>query len=259
MATPPLATEVVSLHLGFVTLFPEVVRAGLAHGVVGRAIERGLVRIETQNPREYTYDRHRTVDDRPFGGAPGMLLRPEPVATALRMIPGWESAILVAPDPAGPRFQQSMAADWATHGAIIFLCGHYEGIDDRVHVRFGVRRVSLGDFVLSNGEIPAVLMADAVARLHPGVLGSAASLGSDSLSAERSGLLSPPTYTRPPEWEGIPVPDVLRQGNHAEIERWERRASLHRTRAVRPDLLVRARLEPDDAAILASDPPDMPY
>lgn len=233
------------LRLDFVTLFPEMVMEALGHSILRRASEAGLVRFSTSNPRDFTMDKHRTVDDSPFGGGPGMLMKAEPVALAIEAL--GEADAVVFTDPTGRLFGQADAAALAGLGSIVFVCGHYEGIDDRVCERFATHTFSIGDFVLTNGELPALVMADSVVRLLPGALGSEESLGIDSHS---DGLLSAPQFTRPEVWRELAVPPVLLSGNHKEVAKWKRRQALLSTRAQRPDLFARARLSEADLKLL---------
>jgi tRNA (guanine37-N1)-methyltransferase len=233
------------LRIDFVTLFPEMVLDALGHSIAKRAGEAGLAYYGASNPRDFTADKHRTVDDSPFGGGPGMLMKAEPVAQAIESV-GTADAIVMT-DPTGPLFDQAAARELSGAGHIVFVCGHYEGIDDRIRQHYATHCFSIGDFVLTNGELPALVMADAIVRLLPGVLGSEESLEIDSHS---DGLLSAPQFTRPEEWRGMAVPPVLLSGNHAEIARWKRREALRLTRSQRPDLFVRAELVEGDLKLL---------
>lgn len=219
-----------------------------------RASEGGFVTFDAINPRDFCYDSHQKVDDVPYGGQPGMLIKAEPVALALEAIESnpesrEERTAVISTDPTGRRFDQAMAREFAQASRLVFLCGHYEGFDERLTRRFCTHSVSIGDFVLTNGELPALVMVDAVVRLLPGVLGSQASLAADSHS---DGLLSAPNYTRPEVWRGEPVPDVLRSGNHEEIRRWRRQQALLATKLLRPDLLAKAKLDKRDLDVLSS-------
>jgi len=220
------------LKIGFVTLFPEAVWPYVNASILGRAAGAGLLDFSIVNPRDFTYDRHAKVDDAPFGGQPGLLIKAEPIALAVEHF-GWESPVVISTDPAGVPFRQSDAVELATGGPVIFLCGHYEGIDDRVVEYLGARRYSIGDYVLTGGELPALVMADAICRNVPGVLGDSASLAADSFS-DRG--LSAENYTRPAVWRGISVPEVLQSGNHARIREWREERAAEITRTVRPDL-----------------------
>ncbi len=234
------------------TLFPEMVRPVLASSILGRAQGSGLLEIRTANPRDFCYDRHQKVDDAPFGGEPGMLIRPEPVARAVRSLDPTAETEVVLTAPTGAPFSQDAARELAHKGHVIFLCGHYEGFDHRVEAVIATRVYSIGDYVLTNGELPALVMADAVARLIPGVLGDEASLVADS---HAEGLLSAPNYTRPEEWEGHWAPEVLRTGDHGAIARWRRTEALRLTAALRPDLLAKAKLSKKDVEFLRSPDP----
>ena len=242
------------LRIDFVTLFPDVITGAMSQSMMKRAADGGIVQFETANPRDFCYDKHMKVDDVPFGGAAGMLIKAEPVALALENLGILPDALpsdveIIVTDPTGPRFDQAMAEELSSKRRIIFLCGHYEGIDQRVVERFRARAVSIGDFVLTNGELPALIIADAVVRLLPGVLGSADSLKADSHS---DGLLSAPNYTRPEIWRGETIPEVLKSGDHKAIERWRRAKSLEVTRKVRPDLLAKAKVDKADVNVLSS-------
>ncbi len=238
------------MRFGFVTLFPDLVRVCFGASVLGRAVDRGLISVDVADPRDFAYDRHRTVDDTPYGGGPGMLMKVEPLSLALESLEPDEDAAVVATDPAGFPFTQSIATELAGFRHVVFVCGRYEGFDERFVQRHATHRLSIGDYVLTGGELPALVMADAVGRLVPGVLGDPGSLDQDSHSG--SGLLGPPNYTRPADYEGLTVPDVLATGDHKAIAEWRRRESLRSTRARRPDLLARARLDKGDANRLSS-------
>jgi len=244
------------LRVDFLTLFPEMVLAACGHSILARAAESRLVSFSATNPRDFTYDRHGKVDDKPYGGSPGMLMSVEPVALALRSMGLSDAAgaragrtAVVMTDPTGDRFDQALAQEFAGLDRVVFLCGHYEGYDERVRAIFATHTVSIGDFVLTGGELPALVMSDAVVRLLPGALGSAASLEADSHS---DGLLSAPQYTRPESFEGHEVPAVLVAGDHKKIEKWRRRESLLRTSERRPDLLRFAGLDKEDLDMLSS-------
>jgi tRNA (guanine37-N1)-methyltransferase len=239
-------------QIDFVTLFPEMIGQALSHSMMLRAQERGAVQFRTSSPRDYCYDRHGKVDDVPFGGEPGMLMRAEPVALAVEALgvhPGRNGVAVVSTDPTGRRFDQALARELSAMDQVVFLCGHYEGIDQRVIDRYATHSVSIGDFVMTGGELPALVMTDAIVRLLPGVLGSEGSLAADS---HGDGLLSAPNYTRPEVWRGVAVPPVLKSGNHQAIRRWRRREALRLTHANRPDLLARAKLDKADLDLLSS-------
>jgi tRNA (guanine37-N1)-methyltransferase len=228
-----------------VTIFPRMIDAGLEEGVVGRARERGVLDIAVHNLRDFTTDRHHVVDDVPFGGGPGMVMKPEPLYAAMEAIVarrGPPGAVLVL-TPAGRPFSQREAKRFAALGHIAVLCGRYEGIDERVRERWATDEVSIGDYVLSGGELPALVIIDAVSRLVPGVVGDEQSVEGDSF--ER-GLLDYPHYTRPAEFAGMRVPEVLTSGHHGEIRRWRRQQALKRTFERRPDLLETAVLDDEE-------------
>ena len=244
------------LRVDFVTLFPEMVLSACDHSILSRAAQSNLVRFAATNPRDFTYDRHGKVDDKPYGGAPGMLLSIEPTAMALRHsgIADAEDArakrtAVVMTDPTGNPFVQATAEEFASLDRVVFLCGHYEGFDDRVRQIFATHTVSIGDFILTGGELPALVMCDAVVRLLEGALGSAESLEADSHS---DGLLSAPQFTRPETFEGHEVPPVLISGDHKKIEKWRRKQSLQTTFERRPDLLRGASLDKEDLDMLFS-------
>ena len=219
-----------------VTIFPRMVEAALAEGVVGRARSDGTIEVRVHDLRDHTSDRHRVVDDVPFGGGPGMVMKAEPLYLAVQAVRArWSGdGLVVITSPAGRRFDQAAARRMAEVGRVAWLCGRYEGIDERLGAAVGAEEWSIGDYVLSGGELPALVMLDAVARLVPGVVGDAQSVAEDSFSA---GRLDYPHYTRPAVWRDVAVPDVLLSGHHGEIERWRRQAAEARTRARRPDLL----------------------
>ncbi len=220
-----------------ITIFPRMVEAALAEGIVGRARAAGLVDVRVRDLREFTDDRHRTVDDVPYGGGPGMVMKPEPVFRALEAVTAERGApdAVILMTPQGRRFSQREAERFSRLSRLVLVCGRYEGVDERVAETLVTDEVSIGDYVLTGGELPALVVVDAVARLVPGVVGDAASVAGDSFA---TGLLAPPQYTRPATWRGRAVPDVLVSGHHREIERWRREEQERRTRARRPDLLA---------------------
>lgn len=240
------------MKIGFVTLFPEVVRTVMGASILGRGQDAGHLELAIANPRDFAEDKHKTVDDRPFGGGPGMVMMAPIADAALQSICDLNQDIaraIVATDPAGHLFTQKTAHTLAGMSEVIFICGHYEGIDERFISRRCTHRLSIGDYVLTGGEIPALAMADAIARLVPGVLGDPESLAIDS---HASGLLGAPQFTKPMEWEGLEVPAVLRSGNHEEIEKWKRAQALRTTRERRPDLFAFSKLVKKDADMLSS-------
>ena len=219
-----------------VTIFPRMVEAGLTEGVVGRARTSGLLDIAIHDLRSYTTDKHHVVDDVPFGGGPGMVMKAEPLYLAVEAITTarGSAGVVIVTTPAGKRFDQAAAARLAATGHVTWLCGRYEGIDERLCSAVGAEEWSIGDYVVSGGELPALVMLDAVARLVPGVVGDAQSVSEDSFSA---GLLDHAHYTRPGVWRGQEVPEVLMSGHHGAIEQWRRESAKARTRARRPDLI----------------------
>jgi tRNA (guanine37-N1)-methyltransferase len=232
-----------------VTIFPEMVGAALAAGVIGRARDRGLLDIVVHNLRDFTSDRHKVVDDVPFGGGPGMVMKPEPFVAAAEAIEarrGLPGAVVLT-SPAGRTFAQADAERFRALGHIVLLCGRYEGVDERVREHVATEEVSIGDYVLSGGELPALVVVDAVSRLVPGVVGDEQSVEEDSFSR---GLLDHPHYTRPAEFRGWKVPEVLLSGHHGEIRRWRHREAIRRTAERRPELLAAAALDSADLAVL---------
>jgi tRNA (guanine37-N1)-methyltransferase len=228
-----------------VTIFPDMVEAGLSAGVIGRARQSGLLDIAVHNLRDFTTDRHRVVDDVAFGGGPGMVLKPEPLFVAVETLAaarGPADAVLLM-SPAGKRFTQADARRLAGMRRVVVLCGRYEGVDERVREHVATEEVSIGDYVLSGGELPALVVVDAVGRLVPGVVGDEQSVQADSFTR---GLLDYPHFTRPAEFRGLRVPDVLVSGHHGEIRRWRQREALRRTAERRPDLLASALLDEDE-------------
>jgi tRNA (guanine37-N1)-methyltransferase len=233
-----------------VTIFPRMVQAALAEGVVGRAIGRGLLDVRVHDLRDFTSDRHRVVDDTPFGGGPGMVMKPEPFFRAVEHIAterGRPSAV-VLPTPQGRTFTHEVAREMSGLDHLVVLCGRYEGIDDRVRAALATDEVSIGDYVLSGGELPALVIVDAVARLVPGTVGDEQSVREDSFVR---GVLDYPHYTRPAEFRGHDVPAVLLSGHHEEVRRWRRREALSRTLERRPDLLAGAALDDEELRILS--------
>lgn len=268
-----------------ITIFPDFFRGPLEHGIVRRAREAGLIEINIHDLRAFTHDRHRTVDDRPFGGGEGMVLKPEPIfecMESLGVAPRERREARQAPEAVvllsaqGELFNQSLAAELSHLERLVLICGRYEGVDERVSEFLADREISVGDYILSGGELPAAIIIDAVTRLLPGALGNEASARQESFTAglpnaglphpERGegweqavpdstcasgGLLDYPHYTRPAEYRGMAVPDVLAGGNHEEIRRWRRRKALEKTLRNRPDLLRRVPLSEEDKSLLA--------
>ncbi|TLD68400.1 tRNA (guanosine(37)-N1)-methyltransferase TrmD [Phragmitibacter flavus] len=222
------------MQVDVITLFPEVVTTPLAASMMGRAQQLGALQLTVHNLREHGLGKHRQVDDTPYGGGPGMVLRPEPIEAAIAPIRREDSRIIFM-SPQGKRFTQADAARLATHPHLIFLCGHYEGIDQRIVDTLVDEELSIGDYVLTNGAIAAAVVIDAVVRLLPGVLGDDQSAVEESFGP--SGLLDHPHYTKPPVWNDLPVPPVLTSGDHAKVAKWRREQARLRTEANRPDLL----------------------
>jgi tRNA (guanine37-N1)-methyltransferase len=240
---------VAKLEVEILTLFPRMCEGYLAESILGKARDAGLVAVTVRDVREHAAGKHKVTDDAPYGGGAGMVMKPEPLTEAIEAararLPG---AWAVLTSPRGARFDQDLARRLADHGKLILVCGRYEGVDERVMAAIDMD-VSVGDFVLTGGELAALCVVDAAARLVPGVLGNEASAGAESF-AGAAPLLEHPHYTRPPEWRGLKVPEVLLSGDHRRIERWRRRESLRITRERRPDLLERARLDEEDLRLI---------
>jgi tRNA (guanine37-N1)-methyltransferase len=230
------------MRVDILTLFPEICRAPLSESIIKRAQESGALDLRIHNIRDWTTDKHHVVDDAPFGGGQGMVMKPEPIFAAVEELRGerqtpnaqLRKSKVILMSPAGRRFDHAMAEEFARESHLIVICGHYEGVDHRVVQHLVDAEVSIGDYVLTNGAIAAVVLVDAVVRLVPGVLGHERSAVDDSFA---TGLLEAPQYTRPAEFRGWEIPDVLLSGNHAEIAAWRKQEALRRTRANRPDLL----------------------
>jgi tRNA (guanine37-N1)-methyltransferase len=225
------------MKIDVLTLFPEMFAGPLDESIVKRARAAGLLDLSIHNLREYTHDRHRTVDDKPFGGGPGMLLKPEPIFEAVERLAHGETRVILL-SPSGRRFDQALARELAPEKHLLLICGNYEGFDERVREALADDDLSIGDYVLTNGALPAMVIIDAVTRLLPGVLGDDESSRDESFS---HGWLEYPQYTRPAEFRGMKVPEVLLSGNHAEIARWRSEQARSRTEEQRPDLLVEER------------------
>lgn len=230
------------------TLFPGMFVSPLGESILGKARERGLIQVRVHNIRDYATDKHQITDDRPFGGGEGMVMKPEPIVRLLDDLkaeepPPW----VVLLSPQGHVFQQECARRWGSLPRLALICGRYEGVDERVAEHFADEEVSLGDYVLTGGELPAMVVLDAVARLLPGVLGNAASAAAESFVEP---VLEYPQYTRPREFRGHRVPEILLSGDHAAIHRWRRGQALLRTKLRRPDLFARLKLAPPDVKLL---------
>jgi tRNA (guanine37-N1)-methyltransferase len=236
------------MKFDILTLFPGMFDGPFGESIIRRAIERGLIDIRLHAIRDYAFDKHKTTDDYPYGGGAGMVMKPEPLAACIENVTADRPAArVILTTPQGRPFGQALAAELAREEELLIICGRYEGVDERVRELFVDDEISLGDYVLTGGEMAAMVIVDAVSRLVPGVLGSDESATDDSFS---DGLLEYPQYTRPPEFRGLGVPEVLMSGNHAEIARWRRRMALERTWRKRPDLLAAARLSESDRKYL---------
>ena len=239
------------MRIDIVSLFPDMFAGPFGHSILKRAQEADLLHINIINPREFTFDKHHTVDDTPFGGGAGMVMKPEPMFRTVDSIiqsSNITNRRIVLMCPGGYRFDQAKALELASYEQLILLCGHYEGIDERVRLHLVDETISIGDYVLTGGELPAMVVVDAVARMLPGVLGSSSSAPQDSFY---NGLLEYPQYTRPREFEGMEVPEIILSGDHAKINRWRHKQSLKNTLERRPDLLINKELSKDDANLLA--------
>lgn len=235
------------MRIDILTLFPEMVTPYLQGSLLGKAVREGLLDIEVTNIRDFATDRHRTTDDAPFGGGPGMVMKCEPIFAAVESLRGrnsLERVLLMS--PRGRTLNQGLVRELATRRDLVLVCARYEGVDERVSQALVTDEVSIGDYVLSGGELPALVLVEAVSRMMPGVVGDWESVATDSFF---SGILGPPQYTRPAEFLGMAVPPVLREGNHAAIARWRRKEALRTTRSRRPELLTD--LSKDDLKLLA--------
>jgi tRNA (guanine37-N1)-methyltransferase len=235
-----------TMRIDILCLFPEMFVSPLNQSIIKRAREQGLVNIMIHDIRDYTHDKHHTVDDYPYGGGPGMVLKPDPIfgaAEAIKQQLGVNEMPIILLTPQGRLFSQSVAQELALHPHLMLICGHYEGLDERVCEHLATDEISIGDYVLSGGELAALVVVDSIARLIPGVLGSRDSASSDSHS---NGLLKYPQYTRPQVYQGWSVPPVLLTGNHGEIAQWRRRQAILRTAQRRPDLLEKGNLDDEE-------------
>lgn len=230
--------------IDILTLFPGAFEGFLREGLIKRAIERGALRIELHNIRDFTTDRHHQVDDYPYGGGPGMILKVEPVFRAVRSLPRGKVILM---SPQGIIFDQNVADSLAKEPHLIFICGHYEGLDERIRESLVDIEISIGDYVLSGGEIPALALIDTITRLLPGVLGNIDSISSESF---QDGLLEYPQYTRPEVFEGMAVPPIILSGDHGKIKEWRRREAIRRTLERRPNLIDREKLSIEDLKLL---------
>lgn len=221
------------MEIDVLTLFPRIFEGPLEESILKRAQTKGLVTVRVHNLREFTHDKHRVVDDKPYGGGPGMLMKPEPIFEAVERFRRADSRVVLM-TPQGPALTQSRAQQFSRASHLVIICGHYEGVDERVREALVDDEVSIGDYVLTNGALAAAVFVDAVVRLLPGVLGDEQSAGDDSFAG---GLLEGPQYTRPPEFRGMPVPEILLSGNHEAVARWRKEQAKQRTQKRRPDLL----------------------
>ncbi|MPL60387.1 tRNA (guanine-N(1)-)-methyltransferase [bioreactor metagenome] len=239
------------MHIDIISLFPEMFDGPLGHSIIKRAREANILKIAVTNPRDFTYDKHHIVDDAPFGGGAGMVMKPEPIFRTVESITSKNYSNnhrIILMCPSGKRLDQEKVKQLAGYEHLILVCGHYEGIDERVREGLVDETISVGDFVLTGGELPAMIIVDAVARMLPGVLGSCDSAPHDSFY---NGLLDYPQYTRPREFNGLAVPEILLSGDHAKINTWRRKQSLKKTLECRPDLLQNIKLSSEDAKLMA--------
>lgn len=241
------------MRIDMISLFPEMFAGPFGDSITKRAVDKGILDIHFTNPRDFAYDKHKQVDDSPFGGGSGMVLKPEPMFRAVRSITenvpiGNRRVLLMC--PSGQTFSQAKAKELAGYEQLIFICGHYEGFDARITKYLADEAISIGDYVLTGGELPAMVITDAVSRMLPGVLGSAESAPTDSFY---DGLLEFPQYTRPREYEDMQVPEILFSGDHAKIRAWRRQQALLVTRQNRPDLLAKAELSAADRKFLEKE------
>lgn len=236
------------MHFDILTLFPEMFEGPLTESIIKRAQEAELIQIHLHNIRDYATDKHRVTDDTPFGGGGGMVMKPEPLASAIRDVKKEFDCPVILMSPQGRVFNQKIAQELAQHERLMLICGRYEGIDERVLELCITDEISIGDYVLTGGELPAMILVDAISRLLPGVLGAELGAAQDS---HATGLLEHPHYTRPANFDGLKVPEVLLEGHHAKIEAWRRRESIRRTWQRRPDMLANVPLTEDEKWFLA--------
>ena len=235
------------MRFDIITIFPEMFASILSGGIIARAARKGLIEIHVHNLRDFTTDKHKQVDDRPFGGEEGMVFKPEPVFAAVEGVRMSPDAPVYLLSPQGRAFDARLAGEMARQSQIVLICGRYEGVDERVAEHLATDELSIGDYVLTGGELPALVVVDAVARLVPGVVGKEGSVRKDSFA---DGRLDYPVYTRPREFRGMAVPEVLFSGDHKKIEAWRRRGALEKTRLRRPDLLARTALSAEESRTL---------
>ncbi len=235
------------MRFDVLTIFPEIFHSYLRYGVLGKAIEKGIIKVSMVNIRDFASGKHKNTDDRPYGGGEGMVMKPEPIYNALKSIDREQNSLVVLLSPQGEKFNQEMAWELSKYDQLILICGRYEGIDERVRILCAEKEISIGDYVLTGGELAALVVIDAVSRLIPGVLGSEFSNLEESFS---DGLLEYPQYTRPRVFKGLEVPEILLSGNHEQIRKWRRREAIKRTFERRPDLLKKARLTKDELSFI---------
>ena len=247
--------ESTHLHIDILTVVPEQILSGLHHSIVGRAIASGIVTVSVINIRDFTEDRHKTTDDTPYGGGGGMVMKVEPIEKALTSLQLNDTTRIALTDPRGKLFTQETARAWAAEDRIVLICGHYEGVDDRVRQHLVTDEVSIGDFILTGGELPALVIVDALTRLQSGALGDEDATNKDSFSRP---LLEYPHYTRPREFNGWEVPEILLCGHHAQIERWRLWHQLQDTRMRRPDIFAKLELTKAEIKLLTLDEPQTP-
>jgi tRNA (guanine37-N1)-methyltransferase len=245
-------TEEIPVHFDILTLFPQMFETPFEESIVGRAIEQGLVSVAIYNIRDFATDKHRVTDDTPYGGGGGMVMKPEPIFRAVESILEGDAAAstpVILLSPQGRSFTQAVAWELTSHPRLVLICGRYEGVDERVPLALANDEISIGDYVLTGGEIPAMVIVDAITRLLPGALGDPSAVAKDS---HADGLLEHPQYTRPAVFRGYAVPEVLLSGDHAAVDIWRRRQAVLRTYERRPDLLREANLTDEDRAFLES-------
>ena len=235
------------LNFHVITLFPELITTYVSTSIIGRGIRSQRLAVNVVNPRDFCSDRYRKVDDSPYGGGAGMVLKPEPFFAAVESIPNWQKSAVILTTPQGKPFKQSLADELAHKEDIVILCGHYEGFDERIRT-LATHEISIGDFVLTGGELASLILIDAIGRLVPGVLGKSMSLAEESFT---DGLLEPPQYTKPAEFRGMHVPEILRSGDHKAVTKWRRQESLKRTLKRRPDLLQSVQLSAEEKRLLS--------
>jgi len=242
------------MRIDVLTLFPEMIKAPFSESIIGRAIGKGMIELNVHDIRDYTFDKHRQADDTPFGGGAGMVMMVEPLYTAIKAIDPDDKAKKIITDASGERFEQTTAKKLMLEDWLLIVCGHYKGIDERIKKLFDFTEISIGDYVLTGGEIPALAIIDAVVRLVPGVIKEIDSAQSDSFF---EGLLGYPEYTQPREYRGVGVPKVLLNGNHEQIRKWRLLKSLKKTLAKRPDLLEHRYLDDEEKMLLSLEDKDV--